>query len=113
MFSRDRKDHQVRVRLWTEISPRIDLQYTAKGNCAKPTYFVDCNALFRGLSSTGKGCYDLLVMPDNHGSVFTQFAKASNSKDDTISKDESSAPLPKGVVLGKDGKPYDEWPVSP
>lgn len=46
-------------------------------------------------------------MPDSHGSVFAQFAKASNSKEDSASTSQSSKPLPKGVVLGKDGKPYE------
>ena len=46
-------------------------------------------------------------MPDSHGSIFAQFAKASVSKEDSASNDESSTPLPKGVVLGKDGKPYE------
>lgn len=63
---------------------------------------VSCTA------SVGKTYCDTWVMPDNHGSVFAQFAKASTSKDDAASKDESSTPLPKGVVLGKDGKPYED-----
>jgi hypothetical protein len=46
-------------------------------------------------------------MADGHGSVFAQFAKTSNSKRDSVNTtDESPKQSPRGVVLGKDGKPY-------
>lgn len=51
-------------------------------------------------------------MPESHGSVFAQFAKTSNSKGDSVNTaDESPKQLAKGVVLGKDGKPYAYPPV--
>jgi hypothetical protein len=56
-----------------------------------------------------KRVYSLRVMTESHGSVFAQFAKLSNSKEETAATDESSKQLPKGVVLGKDGKPYERW----
>lgn len=48
-------------------------------------------------------------MPEGHGSVFAQFAKLSNSKEEPAGTDQSSKQLPKGVVLGKDGKPYEHY----